>query len=146
MNTPMDTRRRVNAVLPASPTMAARHFAARLQYETDPSDVWADIRTGAADFTVVDARHPAEYARGHVPGAVNLPHADIDESVLQWLPIHLAVVTYCSGVGCNASTRAALALAALGYRVKEMIGGLEWWVREGYAVETATELRDRTVA
>jgi hypothetical protein len=34
--------------------------------------------------------------------------------------------------GCNGSTKAALRLAALGFQVKEMIGGVEWWERDGY--------------
>jgi rhodanese-related sulfurtransferase len=36
------------------------------------------------------------------------------------------------GPGCNGSTRAAARLAALGFQVKELIGGLEYWKREGY--------------
>jgi 3-mercaptopyruvate sulfurtransferase SseA len=47
----------------------------------------------------------------------------------------MPVVVYCWGPGCNGSTRAALELALLGYRVKEMIGGYEYWVREGYPTE-----------
>lgn len=47
------------------------------------------------------------------------------------------MVTYCWGPGCDGATKAALALARLGYRVKEMIGGIEYWIREGFAVETA---------
>ena len=55
-------------------------------------------------------------------------------------------VTYCDGIGCNASTKSALKLARLGFRVKEMIGGLDWWKRDGYATEgdqarPGTELR-----
>jgi 3-mercaptopyruvate sulfurtransferase SseA len=46
-------------------------------------------------------------------------------------------VVYCWGPGCNGSTRAALAFALLGYEVKEMIGGYEYWAREGYPIEGA---------
>lgn len=48
----------------------------------------------------------------------------------------MPVVTYCWGPGCNGSTRAALEFAKLGYEVKEMLGGFEYWAREGYPVET----------
>jgi hypothetical protein len=41
------------------------------------------------------------------------------------------------GPGCNGATRGALAFARLGYQVKEMIGGYEYWVREGFAVQSA---------
>ncbi|MFE5999867.1 rhodanese-like domain-containing protein [Streptomyces sp. NPDC056454] len=40
------------------------------------------------------------------------------------------------GPGCNGATRAALALAQLGYQVKEMLGGFEYWAREGLAFES----------
>lgn len=45
------------------------------------------------------------------------------------------VVTYCDGIGCNASTKGALNMTKLGFRVKELMGGLEWWERDGYATE-----------
>ena len=41
------------------------------------------------------------------------------------------------GPGCNAATNAAARLAALGRSVKEMLGGFEYWVREGHPVEGA---------
>jgi len=50
------------------------------------------------------------------------------------------VVTYCWGPGCNGSTRAAYELARLGYPVKEMIGGYQYWVEEGLPVQTPTGL------
>lgn len=44
-------------------------------------------------------------------------------------------ICYCDGIGCNASTKAALKLLTLGFKVKELIGGLDWWKRDGYATE-----------
>lgn len=44
-------------------------------------------------------------------------------------------VTYCDGIGCNASTRGALNMAKLGFKVKELMGGIEWWKFDGYATE-----------
>ena len=41
-------------------------------------------------------------------------------------------VTYCDGIGCNASTKGALNMAKLGFNVKELLGGLDWWKRDGY--------------
>ena len=51
------------------------------------------------------------------------------------------MVTYCWGPGCNGATRAALALSTLGFRVREMIGGFEYWAREGLPVESAQGTR-----
>ena len=55
------------------------------------------------------------------------------------------MVTYCWGPGCNGATRAALEFALLGYPVKEMLGGFEYWVREGLPVVTETGLTRRPV-
>lgn len=52
------------------------------------------------------------------------------------------VVTYCDGIGCNASTKGALAMTRLGFRVKELIGGLEWWKRDGYPTHGESAERD----
>ena len=42
-------------------------------------------------------------------------------------------MSYCDGIGCNASTKTALKLLTLGFQVRELIGGLDWWKRDGYA-------------
>jgi len=115
---------------------AAAHFREALARATDPSDVHADMESGAAPFVVVDARSPEAFARGHVPGAMNLPHRRIDATTTAHLRRDHLIVTYCDGIGCNGSTRAALKLAELGFAVKEMLGGIEWWIRDGYPVET----------
>jgi len=117
------------------PSEAAAHFREALALETDPADVHADLEGGAADFVVLDARTPETFARGHVPGAINIPHRRIDARSTAGLSKDRLIVTYCDGIGCNASTRAALKLAALGFSVKEMLGGLDWWQRDGYAIE-----------
>ena len=56
------------------------------------------------------------------------------------IPAGTPVVVYCWGPGCNGATRAALEFALLGYPVKEMLGGFEYWVREGFAYDTADGL------
>jgi len=119
----------------ASPADAAAHFAHRLAVETDVSDVAAALQTGT--FVLLDSRSAEAWAQGHVPGAVHLPGREIPDRAAAELDPAVPVVTYCWGPGCNGATRAALALATLGYRVKEMIGGFEYWAREGLPVETA---------
>ena len=122
---------------PALPSPGAvAHFREALSIATDPSDVHADMESGHAPFVVVDARSPESFSRGHVPGAVNLPHRRIDATTAARLGRDRLVVTYCDGIGCNASTRAALRFAELGFAVKEMLGGIDWWIRDGYPVET----------
>lgn len=121
---------------PADPAAAHRHFAAKLGVETDPSDVWVDLQKGVQGFAVVDCRSKESYARGHVPGALSVPYRTIGPDLVARIPKDRLVVAYCAGTYCNASTKGALRLAALGYQVKEMIGGLDGWKAEGYPVET----------
>jgi rhodanese-related sulfurtransferase len=120
---------------PAAEADVARvHFAARLAVETDVADVAAALEAGSPDFVVVDARSRESYAAGHLPGALNLPHAEIDADAVAQLPDGL-VVAYCWGPGCNGAHKAAVKLAAHGRRVKEMLGGFDYWVREHGPVE-----------
>ncbi|MDW8805659.1 rhodanese-like domain-containing protein [Streptomyces scabiei] len=130
----------VNAVLrvaPAAPADAAAYFRASLVFHADASDVAAALAAGGdPGFVVLDSRSTASWDQGHIPGAVHLPTALIPEQAGQVLDRSVPVVTYCWGPGCNGATRAALALAELGFQVKEMLGGFEYWVREGFAYET----------
>ncbi|WP_307840429.1 rhodanese-like domain-containing protein [Streptomyces sp. G44] len=122
---------------PASPAAAAAHFGASLAFHADVSDVASALAEGGdPGFVVIDTRSTASWDQGHVPGAIHLPTALIPEQAETLLDKSVPVVTYCWGPGCNGATRAALALARLGFRVKEMLGGFEYWAREGFAFET----------
>jgi rhodanese-related sulfurtransferase len=115
---------------------AIAHFSARLAFETDVSDVHAALDSGAPGFVLVDSRGDAAWEQGRLPGALHLPTAQIAERAAALIPAGTPVVTYCWGPGCNGATRAALAFARLGYPVREMLGGYEYWVREGFTVHT----------
>ena len=139
----------VNPVLrvaPASPDAAAAYFRASLAFHADVSDVAAALAVdGDPGFVVLDSRSTESWEQGHVPGAVHLPTALIPEQAGQLLDRSVPVVTYCWGPACNGATRAALALAELGFQVKEMLGGFEYWAREGFEFET-WEGRERRAA
>jgi len=120
---------------------ALAHFAGRLSFEADVSDVHADLRLIGREFVLVDSRSAESWNQGRIPGAVHLPTRELagraaDGSLAALVPPGTTVITYCWGPGCNGATRAALEYARLGYRVKEMIGGYEYWVREGFPVLT----------
>src|SRR5262249_56598000 len=108
---------------PAPPGEARRHFLARLSVECDAWDVFEDRRRGRDETVVVDARTAAAHADMRVPGALLLPSRAIDEASVAPLRGKVVVV-YAWGTGCNAATKAAARLAALGIPVKEMIAGL----------------------
>jgi len=120
---------------PASPEEARRHFAAKLAFETDPADLALDLERRTANLVVVDSRSPQAYEACHIPGAINLPTRTITAESTAQLPRDAVLVVYCWSPGCNGSTRAALRLASLGFRVKELIGGLEYWRLEERPVE-----------
>jgi rhodanese-related sulfurtransferase len=129
----------------ATPATAATHFARRLAVETDVSDVHAALESGSPGFVLVDTRSSEAWAQGSVPGAVHLPGREIAVRGATELDPAVPVVLYCWGPGCNGATRAALTLAELGYRVREMIGGFEYWAREGLPVRTAEGVSRPTV-
>lgn len=110
------------------------HFTRKLECETDASDVHAD-QEAARPFVLIDSRGEAAWRQGRIVGATHLPTAQIAQRAPAEIPMDMPVVTYCWGPGCNGATRAALEFAKLGYQVKEMIGGFEYWAREGFPVE-----------
>jgi len=124
----------VTAIPHSDAAQANRHFADKLAYETDPADVWQAIESGTVDFLLVDCRAAGNYAKAHLPGAISLPLGEITPQLVRDLP-DVPLVTYCWGPSCNASTKGAFALTALGRPAKEMIGGLEYWIREGHPTE-----------
>ena len=116
------------------------YFARKLQFETDAADVGEALRQRSggeasgrdrctADFVLVDSRSERAYNDAHLPGAISLVEVGIDG-----VPPG-PIVVYCWGPGCNGATKAAAKLAAAGREVKEMIGGFEYYVREGFEVE-----------
>lgn len=131
----------VSSFVPASPADAVAHFALLLSLETDCWDVHEAIEGKKADFALLDVRSPQSYAAGHVPGAVNLPHARITARNLAFYSEDTLFVVYCNGPQCNGADRAALNLAKLGRRVKKMIGGIEGWKDEGFKLRAGSMSR-----
>lgn len=117
-----------------SPAQAVVHFAARLSFETDPSDVHAALETGEPGFVLVDTRNTEAWDQGHARGAVHIPKPEMP-NLIPTYPEDTQFVVYCWGPGCNGATRAGLIVSELGFAVKEMIGGFEYWAREGMPVD-----------
>ncbi|QTX04052.1 rhodanese-like domain-containing protein [Agromyces archimandritae] len=133
------------AVFAAAPdaAAAARYYAERLAMTTDPSDVAAELAAGDAGFVIVDSRNRGAWDEGHIPGALHLPTREIAERAAELIPVGTPVVVYCWSPGCNGGIRAALEFALAGHPVKELLGGFEYWVREGYEFETGDGGRHR---
>jgi rhodanese-related sulfurtransferase len=125
----------VSAVAAALSAEAEAHFAAEFTFETDCWDVWDSMAKGA-DFVLLDVRSPALYAKGHVPGAINLPHGKIVTSKMDQWPADTLFVVYCAGPHCNGAAKGALRLARLGRPVKLMAGGITGWIDEGFDLKS----------
>lgn len=110
-----------------------RHYEDKLRFEIDSADLAEDFAAGKV--TIVDARKAEFFDQEHIPGAVNLPHRLMNEDSTRSWDRSRVYVAYCDGIGCNASTQGALKLARLGFTVKELIGGLDWWKRDGHPTE-----------
>lgn len=98
----------------------------------------------APETVLIDVREPAEYAEGHIPGAVNLPQADL-ASRLDEVPRDRPVVMICQG-GYR-SYRAAQFLKQMGYgEVASFAPGTEGWRAAGRPVEQEQEQAQERVA
>lgn len=127
----------VSSVPAAPPDVAIDHFQRRLSLETDCADVAQALKGAEPDFVLLHVVGSAEaYERRHVPGAIHLPHREIDEARMAAWPEDTLFVAYCAGPHCNGADRAALKLAQLGRQVKIMIGGITGWEDEGLSFAT----------
>ena len=115
---------------------AATHFGDKLNHETDAWDLRQALEVGEK-IVVIDTRSREAYDQEHIPHAINLPHREMNRETTQNFDQQASYVTYCDGIGCNASTKGALLMAQLGFQTKELIGGIDWWKRDGYATERA---------
>lgn len=110
------------------------YYQAKLQHEIDPWDLNEALGRGDK-IHLVDTRSPEAYERSHIPGAINIPHRAMSSATTVQLDKGALIVTYCDGIRCNGSTKGALNMVRLGFRVKELIGGLDCWRYDGYPVD-----------
>jgi len=114
--------------------IAARlaHVDARLAFEVDV--VAAAEAVAAGEAVLVDTRRQESWDHGHITGAVHLPKADRDARIAA-LPRDRTLILYGGGPGCNGATAAARRLLASGLDTRELLGGYEYWARNGLPVE-----------
>ncbi|MFI8748108.1 rhodanese-like domain-containing protein [Pseudomonas sp. NPDC077186] len=112
------------------------HYAHKLEFEIDSWDL-AEAQKAQENVVVLDARSAQAYDLAHIPGALSFPHKRMTAEHTGELRRDALYVVYCDGIGCNASTAGALKMARLGFRVKELIGGLDWWKRSGFPLAGA---------
>jgi len=99
------------------------------------------VREALASETaaVLDARHPADFRAGHIPGASSLP-VELATDMLASMKIDLTpdqvIITYCARNDCDEGLELALLLRRLGFNsVTLFAGGLGDWRASGGAME-----------
>lgn len=120
------------------------YYEAKLNFETDSWDLFEDLKNNK-NIIVIDARSIQAFEIEHIPNAISFPHATMSEITTGNLDKTITYVTYCDGIGCNASTKGALKLSKLGFKTKELLGGLDWWKRDGYATEGKESKTGKTI-
>jgi len=111
-----------------------KHYEQKLAFEWDSADLFENLETNK-DIVIIDTRKEFAFESEHIPNAVNFPHRTMSEDTTADLDKSKIYVCYCDGIGCNGSTKGSLKMTKLGFQVKELIGGLDWWKRDGYATE-----------
>ena len=114
------------------PQQSAKYFAAKLAFTLGPFELNQSIHKNDK-FNIIDVRHPEDYAKGHIPGAKNLPQNNWDSSFfLDKNKIH---VFYCYSQQCHLAAKAAYHFSKLDYHVMELEGGYKTWVENEFPVE-----------
>lgn len=113
---------------------AVQYFSAKLAYEMTPWSLKNTLEKEPKSIVLLDVRSPEMYAVAHIPGALNVPLADL-VSKLKTLPKDKTIVTYCGNIVCSLAPKAALQLAQKGFAVKELVGGIEMWQEKGFPVD-----------
>ena len=115
------------------PAKALAYFEDKLAFTTGPVELDRMIRSGDNHITVVDLRQAEDYARGHIPGAINLPEGSWDNP--SGLSKDKLNILYCYTQTCHLAANAAVALARQGFPVMEMDGGFAAWRDNDLEVE-----------
>jgi rhodanese-related sulfurtransferase len=106
---------------------ASEYFTTKLACETDCSDVYTDIKAGNNHYLLLDVRSKEAFEKSHAITSVSMPHGEINSAAFAHYNKDTLFIVYCWGPGCNGATNAAAKISALGFRVKEMIGGIHYW-------------------
>ncbi len=114
---------------------ARRYFQARTAFSTGVHELEELIRSRVdkRSYQVVDVRYPQDFVLGHVPGALNLPRGQWQNPEILSRKARLYLYSYCPT--CHLAAEAAVELLEQGFRVIEVNGGWDTWVRNDFGIE-----------
>ena len=106
------------------PGRARAWFEDKLAFTTGPVELDHMLKS-SENIVVVDVRDPDDFAKGHVPGALNLPQNKWDDLV--GTSRDKTHIFYCYTQTCHLAAQACAKFANRGYTVMEMEGGFAAW-------------------
>jgi len=130
------------------PARARAYFENKVAFTTGPIELDHLLKSGENYVTIVDVRAAEDYAKGHIPGAINLPKENWGNP--SGLSKDKTNVVYCYSQVCHLAANACLALASKGFPVMELEGGFDTWKEYELDIENepvnrmkGSETRDR---
>ena len=124
-----------------SPVAARRYFEDKLAFTTGPVELEHWIKAGEDNLVIVDVRAAEDFAKGHIPGALNVPKEQWESP--EGLSKDKTNVVYCYTQQCHLAANACVRFAAQGYPVMELEGGFEAWKKNELDIEEAATPRFR---
>ncbi len=123
----------MTAIKPNNPAQAKQFFEAKMQFTTGPVELDRMMKQQGKEIQIVDVRAAEDFAKGHIPGAVNLPKEQWER--MTGLSKDKQNVLYCYSQVCHLAATAALQFASAGFPVMELEGGFETWKEYEMPVE-----------
>src|SRR3989344_8915229 len=116
------------------PQKAKQYFDNKITFSIGPAEL-KNIMDNNLDAIIIDVREAKDFAEGHIPSAINLPHAEW--KTLRGLDKEKQHIVYCYSAVCHLAATAAAFFASKDFSVMEMDGGIEQWKAYNYPLETA---------
>jgi rhodanese-related sulfurtransferase len=120
------------------PARARAFFEQKISFTTGPVELERAIKEHE-NIVVVDVRAAEDYAKAHIPGAINIPKENWANP--EGLRKDQTNVVYCYTQQCHLAAHACAIFAVKGFPVMELDGGIESW-RE-HDLETESGAADR---
>ena len=105
---------------------ALEFFEAKMEFTTGPMELKGMMERDE-NINIIDVRQPEDYAKGHIPGAINLPKDNWD--TFSGLSRDKTNIVYCYSQVCHLAAAAARYFAEHDYPVMELEGSFEEWQR-----------------
>jgi rhodanese-related sulfurtransferase len=106
------------------PARARAFFEQKVAFTTGPVELDHAIK-GHENIVIVDVRAAEDYAKGHIPGAINLPKENWRNP--EGLQKNKTNIVYCYTQQCHLAAHACVVFSSMGYPVMEMDGGFDAW-------------------